>query len=135
MASTASLYVDMYEVIIATNNAYADKKEALGKFLEVLLYANRQLEADFGEKLEACGAWYEGSGVAFTQDVLREECRDKLFVTEDNYSIDNFGEFEYKYAEYMAAIGNIPPASLKNVKENMDDSLFRQAFEKVVENS
>lgn len=133
VASTESLYVDMYEVIIATNKAYEGKTEALERFLEVLLYANRQLEADFGEKLKACGAWYENNGVAFTQDALRKECEDKLFVTEENYSIGQFGEFEYKYAEYMAAIGNIPPASLKNVKENIDSSLFCQAFEQVYE--
>lgn len=129
VATTESLFINMYEVIIATNEAYETKRDALVQFLGLLLYANEELEADFNRKMSVCGSWYEKNDVNFTRDILKQECKDKLFITRDNYEIEEFGKFEYKYAEYMAAIGNIPPIKLKNVKENMDVELFREALE------
>lgn len=128
-AGMSSLYMNVYEVILATNQAYKEKTEALEKFLELLLFANSELEADFNLKLNRCGKWYQEHGVSYTEDILEKECRDKIFVTGRNYNIDEFGEFEYKYAEYMAATGNIPPVKLKNVRENVNPELFQKAFD------
>ncbi|MCI9250616.1 MAG: ABC transporter substrate-binding protein [Lachnospiraceae bacterium] len=130
VASITSLSSDMYEVVIAARQAYETKKEALVRFLQLLLYANEEMEKVFEDKVEACKRWYEENGVEFTMDILKKECRDKPFVTAGNYDIEEFGKFEYKYAEYMAAIGNIPPIRLKNVKEHMDAELFREALER-----
>lgn len=124
-AGMTSLYMNVYEVILATNRAYEEDQKALKRFLELLLFANRKLEADFNLKVEKCGKWYENHGVSYTKDILKDECRDKIFVTEDNYDINSFGEFEYKYAEYMAATGNISAVKLKNVKENLKPELFQ----------
>lgn len=128
VASMNSLYIDNFEVILATNQAYGEKQEELLRFLQLLLYANEELESDFDKKFEACESWYEQNGVSFTRDSLEQECKDKIFVTRENYSLEKFGQFEYKYAEYMAAIGNIEPMTLKNVKENMDPELWKKAF-------
>lgn len=134
VAAVDSLFIDMYEVVIATNQAYESKREVLVRFLQMLLYANEQMEKSFEDKVQACEQWYEKNNVEFTRDILKKECRDKLFVTDDNYDIEEFGKFEYKYAEYMAAIGNIPPIQLENVRENIDAELFREALEKNREN-
>lgn len=130
VAGTESLHCDMYEVIIATNQAYETEPETLIRFLELLLYADGELEADFKKKVELCESWYADHGVDYTADIVRQECKDKIFITRDNYSMEEFGKFENKYAEYMAAIGNMPPEKLKSVRNNMDGTLFEQALKK-----
>ncbi|MGL6201424.1 MAG: ABC transporter substrate-binding protein [Lachnospiraceae bacterium] len=128
VASMESLFIENYEVIVATNQACETKREDLVRFMELLLYANELLESDFNEKLAACENWYKQNEVEFTISNLKRECRDKIFITKDNYQSDNFGESEYKYAEYMAATGNLDPMTLKNVNKNMDKELFREAL-------
>ena len=71
----------------------------------------------------------QGQGQEVSGADLKAECADKLLVTRQNYDIDKFGDFELKYAEYMAAIGNIPPIGLSNVEDNVDRELFQEAFE------
>ena len=94
------------------------------------MYADGELEADFKKKVELCESWYADHGVDYTADIVRQECKDKIFITRDNYSMEEFGKFENKYAEYMAAIGNMPPEKLKSVRNNMDGTLFEQALKK-----
>lgn len=129
VADTKSLHTDIYEVILATKSAHKENREGLVRFLECLLYTNQILETDFQEKLDASEKWYLSQGEAFSRDVVREECKDKILVTRENYEIRQFGEFEIKYAEYMAAIENIPPLGLPNVEKNIDKTLLQEAFE------
>lgn len=128
-ADAESLHTEIYEVILATKEAHKEKRETLVRFMECLLYANEILESDQDEKLKAAGDWYKGQGQEVSGADLKAECTDKLLVTRQNYDIEKFGEFELKYAEYMAAIGNIPPIGLSNVEANVDKELFQEAFE------
>lgn len=128
-ADAESLHTEIYEVILATKEAHKEKREILVRFMECLLYANEILESDQDKKLKAAGDWYKGQGQEVSGADLKAECADKLLVTRQNYDIDKFGDFELKYAEYMAAIGNIPPIGLSNVEDNVDRELFQEAFE------
>lgn len=129
VADTESLHTEIYEVILATKKAHEEKRESLVRFMECLLYANEILEADSREKADSGESWYLKQGQSVSKDILEMECKDKIFVTRKNYDIEKFGDFEIKYAEYMAAIGNIPPLGLPNVDKNVDRELFREAFE------
>nr|WP_288859399.1 ABC transporter substrate-binding protein [uncultured Faecalicatena sp.] len=127
-AGTRSLHTEIYEVILATKEAHKEKRDELVRFMECLLYANEMLEADQEKKIEACGNWYKSQGQKVSRENLEAECKDKLLVTRENYEVGQFGDFEMKYAEYMAAIGNIPPIGLPNVEANVDRELFQEAF-------
>lgn len=129
IASTDSLHADIYEVLMATKKAHMEKTDELIRFVRLMLYTNRILEENNNLKLSACENWYQEHDMTFTSDTLKKECRDKQFVTRDNYSMEDFGEFELKYAEYMVAIGNIAPINLQNVEKNIDRELFKEAFE------
>lgn len=129
VADTESLHTEIYEVILATKKAHEEKRDTLVRFLECLLYANEILESDTREKISSGESWYLSQGQSVSKDILKAECKDKILVTRKNYDIEKFGDFEVKYAEYMAAIGNIPPLGLPNVEKNVDRELFREAFE------
>ena len=104
IADVESLNMEYYEVIIATKKAYREKKEELTAFLQCLLYANSILEGDYSKKVKATQEWYKACNVEVTKDLIKEECKDKILVTVDNYDEDQFGTFEVKYAEYLSLI-------------------------------
>lgn len=128
VADAESLHTKIYEVILATQKAHQEKRAELLRFMECLLYTDEILESNRQDKIKASESWYLSQGQAVSREDLEEECRDKILVTKQNYDINKFGDFEKKYAEYMAAIGNIPPLSLPNVDSNIDLNLFQEAF-------
>lgn len=129
VADTKSLHTDIYEVILATSNAHEEKRQALVQFMKCILSANEMLESDFQMKLDSSEKWYEKQGESVSRDILEIECEDKILVTRKNYELKSFGSYEMKYAEYMAAIGNIGPFGLPNVEANIDKELFKEAFQ------
>jgi NitT/TauT family transport system substrate-binding protein len=128
VADTRTLHTEMYEVILATRRAHDEMEEELLAFLKCLLYANQLLEEDFSRKVDAVERWYLQHGQQISRDMLERESRDKIFITRENFEIERFGEFEMRYAEYMAIIGNISARALPNVERNIDKDLFRRAF-------
>ena len=129
VADTKSLHMEIYEVILATKKAHQEEPETLVRFLECLLFTNDILESDMQKKIESSKNWYQSHEQSVPKDILQEECKDKIFVTRENYDIEKFGDFEMKYAEYMAAIGHITPLGLPNVESNVDKELFLKAFQ------
>ena len=133
VADTESLNMNIYEVLLATKKAHGEKRDELISFIECLLYTNEILEKDMSEKIDAGEKWYELHGQDISHKDIKAECKDKVFVTCENYDIEKFGEYEKKYAEYMAALGNISPLVLENVDNNIDSELFETALRKAGE--
>ncbi len=130
VADIESLHMKIYEVLLATRTAYEDKKEELVSFIECLLYTHEILEEDMNKKIDAGVSWYEAHGQKIDAKIIRFECEDKIFITKDNYDLEQFGESENKYAEYMATLGNISPLVLDNIENNIDSKLFETAMER-----
>lgn len=137
VASATDLNIPFYEVIIANKDTYEDMQEEIAIFIELMLEVNSILEEDTELKVENARTWYETYGEYEDEsylDYVEEECALKEYVTTENYSFEDYGEFAEDYATFLAQSGNIEAEDLLNVKANIDGEIFETALESVSQN-
>ncbi len=131
IASFEELNYPFYEVIIASDEAYENKKDDLVTFLSLIFMANDALESKSSIKEDYVMKWYEDSGNPNTKKLVKAESREKRFITSEEARDLEMGIFEKKYALFMAQIGNLDAQQVKIVEENVKLDILEMALKKL----
>jgi len=131
IASFEELSYPFYEVIIASDDAYKNKKDDLVIFLSLIFMANDVLESKASIKQDYIMKWYEDVGNPITNKLVKAEAREKYFITSDEARDLEMGVFEKKYAIFMAQIGNLDAQQVKIVEENTKSDILEMALTKL----
>lgn len=131
IASFKELNYPFYEVVIASEDAYENKKEDLATFLSLIFMANDVLESKSSTKHDYVMKWYEEAGNPNTIRLVKAESKEKHFITSEEAKELELGTFEKKYATFMAQIGSLDAKQVKVVEENVKTDILEMALPKL----
>ncbi len=129
IASFEELNYPFYEVIIASEEAYENRKEDLATFLELIFLTNDVLESKTSTKHDYVMKWYEEAGNPNSYKLVKSESREKIFITSEEAKNLKMGVFEKKYALFMAQIGNLNAQQVEIVEENVKTDILDIALD------
>lgn len=127
-ADLLNLGVPNYEEIVASNEAYETKKEALQTFLKLIYITNDALEADFDLKVEYTMKWYADNANAVTEDQAMQECKLKPLITSEKAKVLEMGIYEKNYADFMVMIDKLDASQADLVLKNVRPELLKAAL-------
>lgn len=131
IASFEELNYPFYEVIIASEETYENRKEDLVTLLQLIYLTNDVLESKASIKHDYVMKWYEESGNPNTYKMVRSESKKKNFITSQEVRNLEMGIFEKKYALFMAQIGNLDAQEVRIVEENVKTDILDLVIEQL----
>ena len=127
-SSLESLDIPQYDSIIASKQAYSEKRDLLVKYVRALFQATDELQkdADMTEKL--LYDWYEENGSTATEESCKTEVATRPFVTSEEAKNIKVGDSVKITAEFYASQGLIENDKLSIVNENIKDDILKEAL-------
>lgn len=127
-SSLSALDIPQYDSIIASPNAYKDKRDLLVKYTKAFFEATDALQADPAMAEKLLGEWYKENG----SDVPAEKCKTEIatrpFVTSEEAKDVKIGESVKVTAEFYALQGLIETDKLTTVGEHVTDDIVKEAL-------
>ena len=120
-ASLRSLGALLLETVIAAPDAYANMKDELAIFLNLLYRANEEFENNPDLKFNAVKDWYVLNGAEDTKDLderVQLECDLKSFLTKADVENIEYGKYQREYAEFLVSIDKLTPEQVDIVVDN-----------------
>lgn len=126
--ATLSDFVMSTGDIICSEKAYATKKDAIIRYMELVYRAADELEADHNLKAEQIMKWYKECGKDTNKDAALQEAKLRIFITSETQKNMQYGAPESAIADFYASIGNIEPEQAEQFKMNIVDDLWKAAL-------
>lgn len=114
--------------VIASKDAYENKREALVKYMELVYRAADELEADHDLKVQQILKWYEECGKETTEETARQEAEMRILITSEAQKALDYGSSESKIADFFAMTGKVEPSQLDMFKSNIKDDIWKEAL-------
>lgn len=130
-ADLINLDTPNYEVIVASNDAYENKKDEITTFMSLVYEANNVLENDFEKKVEYTMKWYGDNANEVTEESARAECELKPLITSEKAEALEMGVYEKEYAEFMVMIDKLESSKIDVVESNVKSEISEAALEQL----
>jgi ABC-type nitrate/sulfonate/bicarbonate transport system substrate-binding protein len=114
--------------VIASKDAYENKRDALIKYMKLVYRAADELEADHDLKAQQIMKWYAECGKETTEETAKQEAEMRVFITSDKQKSLDYGSSESKIADFFALIGKIEPDQAEMFKANVVDDIWKEAL-------
>lgn len=114
--------------VVASKEAYEDKRDELITYMELVYRAADELEADHDLKVEQIMKWYEECGKDTDIKTAQQEAEMRILITSDVQKSLDYGSSESKIADFFAMIGKVEPSQLEMFKANIKDDIWKEAL-------
>lgn len=116
--------------VIASKDAYENKREALIKYMQLVYRAADELEADHDLKVQQILKWYEECGKETDEKTAQQEAEMRILITTEAQQAIDYGSSEGKIADFFAMTGKVEPSQLDMFKANIKDDIWKEALSK-----
>lgn len=114
--------------VVASKEAYEDKRDELVTYMELVYRAADELEADHDLKVKQIMKWYEECGKDTDEKTAQQEAEMRILITSDVQKSLDYGSSESKIADFFAMIGKVEPSQLEMFKANIKDDIWKEAL-------
>ncbi len=126
--ATLSDFTTSTGCMVASADAYANQKDALVKYMELIYRGAEELEADHDLKAETIMKWYEENGIETTKEQAMQEAQARILITPEMQKSMEYGAPEAAIADFYASIGNIEPDQAEIFKANIMSDIWEEAL-------
>ena len=127
-SSLELLDIPQYDSIIASKQAYNEKRDLLVKYTKAFFEATDALQKDADMVAKLLNDWYKENGSATTEEACKTEVTTRPFVTSEEAKNIKVGDSVKITAEFYASQGLIENDKLSIVNENVKDDIIKEAL-------
>lgn len=127
-SSLESLDIPQYDSIIASEQAYSEKRDLLVRYVKAFFEATDALQEDSDMAEKLLYDWYEENGSTTTEESCKIEISTRPFVTSEEVKSIKIGDSVNITAEFYASQGLIENDKLSIINENIKDDVIKEAL-------
>lgn len=118
----------MYESVVCTKDAYANKRDAIVDFVKLIYRASDALAADPDLTFKTVKEWYVTNGKDLSDDDVHGEVDTKPFITSDTAKTIDLTDFASSYGQYLVGQGLIEEDKLETITSNCANDILNEAL-------
>lgn len=127
-SSLEFLDIPQYDSIIASKQAYSEKRDLLVKYTKAFFEATDALQKDSDMAAKLLYDWYTENGSKTTEESCKAEVATRPFVTSEEAKSINVGDSVKITSEFYASQGLIENDKLSIVSKNVKNDIIKEAL-------